>query len=92
MAGYCRLREIDYNPKWQGAQPSARRVVEWTRAQRSFVVMFYDFATQKSTNILMLKNIDLVGDGFVISPDGKRLLYPKTDQNETNLVMVENYR
>lgn len=82
------------NLVWSAIQPVKDGVyyLEWTRAQRSFVLTFYDFATQKSTGVLMLKNIDLAGDGFEVSPDGKHLLYPKTDQNETNLALVENFR
>jgi Tol biopolymer transport system component len=66
--------------------------LEWTRAQRSFVLAFWDSAAGKSTGILILKDIDLAGDGFRVSPDGEYVLYPKTDQNETNLVLVENFR
>jgi Tol biopolymer transport system component len=82
------------NLVWSAIQPVKEGVyyLEWTRAQRSFVLTFYDFATQKSTSVLMLKNIDLAGDGFEVSPDGKHLLYPKTDQNETNLALVANFR
>jgi Tol biopolymer transport system component len=64
----------------------------WVRSQRRFVLEFYDFAAQKSSDVLPIKDIDMDGDGFRVSPDGKYVLYPKRDEGETNLVMVENFR
>jgi Tol biopolymer transport system component len=66
--------------------------LEWSRGQRGFVLMFYSFGAKKFTEIVTIKDVDLSGDGFRVSPDGKYVLYPKTDRNETNLVLVENFR
>ncbi len=52
---------------------------------------FYDFATAKSRPVLRVKNGDF-GDGFSISPDGKSVLFAKTDRSQTNLVLIENFR
>src|SRR5581483_8437117 len=80
---------------WASARPVKDGVyfLEWVRSERRFGLAFYDFATQKSTDVLLLRNVEQSGyDSFVISPDGRLVLYSKTDQNETNLVMVENFR
>jgi Tol biopolymer transport system component len=64
---------------------------EWDRGQRAVTTEFYDFATSKSRPVLRVKNGDF-SDGFSVSPDGKYVLYPKTDRNQTNVVLVENFR
>jgi len=85
-------------PENELAQPAFQLVkdgvyyLEWARAERGAVLEFYDFATKKSTARLTLKDADLSGDAFRVSPDGKYVLYSKTDRNETNLILVDNFR
>lgn len=64
---------------------------EFERGQRAVAIAFYDFATGKSRPVLRVKNGDL-NEGFSLSPDGKWVLYAKTDRSQTNLVLVENFR
>jgi Tol biopolymer transport system component len=79
---------------WSSIQPVKGGVyyLEWSHAQRSFVLVFYDIGAKRSTGVLTIKDVDQTGDAFRVSPDGKYVLYPKTDRNETNLVLVENFR
>jgi Tol biopolymer transport system component len=85
-------------PEHDMAQPGFQPVgdgvyyLEWARAERGAVLLFYDFAAKKSTARLTMKDADLNGDAFRVSPDGKYVLYSKTDRNETNLILVENFR
>jgi len=85
----------EHNILWAAVYPSANGVyyMEWTQRDRVYLLTFYDFRTHDSTGILTLKNLEQYDDdAFSIFPDQKHLLYAKTDRNETNLVMVENFR
>ncbi len=55
---------------------------------RGPAVSFYDFAKKDTAVVFHSDGVN----NFSVSPDGKYLLYPKTDQGETNLVLLENFR
>ena len=64
----------------------------WQRRRRASI-WFYDFATQKTSEVLALKDGEVSRDAtFDVSPDGKGILYPKIDRTETGIVLVENFR
>lgn len=64
----------------------------WQRRRRASI-WFYDFATQKSSEVLAFKDGEVSRDAtFDVSPDGKGILYPKIDRTQTGIVLVENFR
>ncbi|HYW46524.1 MAG TPA: hypothetical protein VE959_26905 [Bryobacteraceae bacterium] len=66
---------------------------EFQRGARAWVVSFYDFATKKNSIVFRLKNTDFgQGHMFSVSTDGKYILYPRVDQSQTDLMLVQNFR
>ncbi len=77
-----------------GCQPVKDGVyyLERDNEERAAVLMFYDFAAKKATARLTIKDADTSGDAIRVSPDGKYVLYSKTNGNETNLILLDNFR
>jgi Tol biopolymer transport system component len=85
----------DHDLIWTSLQPTKKGLyyMEWERSARAIVVSFYEFASKRNSVVLRMKNAGMMqGASFAISPDEKYILYPRIDQSETNLVLVENFR
>jgi Tol biopolymer transport system component len=80
---------------WVVIQPTKKGVyyLEFARGARAMQVSFYDFATRGNAVAFRMKDTDFFQEmSFSISPDGKYILYPRVDQSQTNLMLVENFR
>ncbi|MGA2115644.1 MAG: hypothetical protein ABSH56_12960 [Bryobacteraceae bacterium] len=66
--------------------------LEFDRSARAADLAFYRYSTSKSSEVLRWKGTGGSFSGYTISPDGKTLLYSKTDRSRTNLVVIENFR
>ena len=76
-------------------QPTEKGVyyLEFARGARTMEVSFYDFATRGNEVVFRMKDADFFqAMSFSVSPDGKYILYPRVDQSQTNLMLVENFR
>jgi hypothetical protein len=66
--------------------------LEVDRAAHGMAVSFFDFAAKHIEVVFRFKNPNFGASTFSVSPDGKSILYPRVDQSQTNLVIVENFR
>ena len=53
-------------------------------------ICFYDFATSQIRKLVTVKR--LVDNHIALSPDGRTLLYPQSDESGSVLMLVENFR
>jgi Tol biopolymer transport system component len=85
----------DHDLIWTNIQPAKRGVyfLEWERSTRSMIVSFFDFAAKKNVIVMRMKRGETGGNSaFSVSPDEKYILFPRIDQSETNLMIVENFK
>jgi Tol biopolymer transport system component len=79
---------------WTSIQPVKKGVyyAVWERSRRGMGLAFYDYATKKSTMAMHSEGFSRGDVQFSVSPDGKYVIYPKVDRNQTNLMVVENFK
>jgi Tol biopolymer transport system component len=80
---------------WVVIQPTKKGLyyLEFVRGARAMQVSFYDFATRGNETVFRMKDADFFQTmSFSVSPDGRYILYPRVDQSQTNLMLVENFR
>jgi Tol biopolymer transport system component len=80
---------------WVVIQPTNKGIyyLEFARGARAMEVSFFDFTTRGNEVVFRMKEADFFQTmSFSVSPDGKYILYPRVDQSQTNLMLVENFR
>ena len=53
-------------------------------------ISFYEFATGQIRKVLTIERP--VNNHIAVSPDGRTILYPQSDESGSVLVLVENFR
>ncbi len=80
---------------WPAYRPSASGLyyLECDRDDRNVALRFYEFSGKKSRELARLPAADpTTVHAFDVSPDGRYLLYPAVDREQTSLVLMENFR
>ena len=55
-------------------------------------IEFFDFATRKTTSIFSLEKLPPSIAGLAVSPDGKSLLFGQSEFDDSNIMLVKNFR
>jgi Tol biopolymer transport system component/DNA-binding winged helix-turn-helix (wHTH) protein len=53
---------------------------------------FYDFASRATRRVLRLPQPPTPGGGLSVSPDGRWLLYTRTDDEQSDIILAEHFR
>ena len=57
------------------------------------VIEFFSFATRRVRQIAVMEKEAVQGNpGFAISPDGRWILYTQVDQDDSNIMLVDNFQ
>ncbi|SRR5579871_633474 len=70
--------------------PAARGIYYLSSSTTKVSVHYIDFTTGKNNEVLSVDNEQELG--LAVSRDGRRILFAKVDQADTDLMLVENFR
>jgi len=68
------------------------RGIFFVRGERpgSGVLSFLPFSAHRPTSFAALDNLDRSAPGLSVSPDGRWIVYPRVDQRNTDILLLEN--
>jgi len=66
--------------------------IYFINAETHPTIEFFSFATGQATQIAQLEKRVLGGPSLAVSSDGRWILYVQVDRNDTDLMLVENFR
>jgi Tol biopolymer transport system component len=87
--------EPGHNLFWGSLIPAKKGLyfMEWDFRARTVEIKVVDFEEKEEKTLFTLNRSDFDrGASFDLSPDLKYIVYPRTDQTETNLMVVEGFR
>ena len=78
--------------EWNGFSPTESGIYVIPRADSGgeYSIQFYSFSTQKTHNVVQLERRPFLG--LTVSPDGRWLLYSQSEQFDSDLMLVEDFR
>jgi hypothetical protein len=60
--------------------------------KRGVAIKFFNFSSRRTTEVLSLGKVAVSWIGFAVSPDGRQAIYTLTDQEGSDIILVENFR
>jgi Tol biopolymer transport system component len=86
---------LDGMPKLAFAESwtAARRGIYYTDSSSNPPgIDFYDFSSRATKQVLRLPQAPASGGGLSVSPDGRWLLYTRTDDEQSDIMLAEHFR
>ena len=80
---------------WGTLKPVGNRLyfMGWDFRERVMLISSYDLLAKEAREAFRLSQAEFErGASFDVSPDGKYVIFPRTDGAETNLVLLESFR
>ena len=90
-----RMGQPQHNLIWGSLVPRKKGLyfMEWDFGSRTASIAYVDFESRSEESLFTLKRTEFDrGASFDISPDGAYIIYPRLDQTETNLMLLEGFR
>jgi Tol biopolymer transport system component len=83
------MPELGYAESWTVTSKGAYYTDSATNPP---TINFYDFAKQSTKPLLSLRRRPTPNDGLAVSPDGRWLLYTQTDDEQSDIMLVEHFQ
>jgi Tol biopolymer transport system component len=71
---------------------TTRRIYYTCSASKAATINFYDFGTRTAQHLCSLPRSPTSGGGLAVSPDGRWLLYTRTDDAQSDILLVNHFQ
>jgi Tol biopolymer transport system component len=83
------MPELPYTESWTA---TARGIYYTDSNSNPPSVNFYDFARKSTKKVMRLPQRPTPSGGLAVSPDGRWLLYTQTDDDQSDIMLVDHFR